>query len=167
SRSAWALASASSRALLSADCDGAATAGLGDGAIELKSSVSPPPAAGFGAGLGGVAAGLGGGGGALKELKSRAPPPPPDAGFAAGLAAGFGGGLGAAVAAPAETSRTKPSLSSFVISDSNAASKGLPTFCATSASVARPSMAESTARSARWRRLVFPAASCTPLPDFE
>jgi len=103
---------------------------------------------GGGSGGGGGAGGGGGGGGG------------------GGNAGGSGGG-GAAAAAPELTSRMKPSLSSFVIRVWNAASKVLPTFCATSASVARPSMAESTARSGRWRRLVFPAASCTPFPDFE
>ena len=61
----------------------------------------------------------------------------------------------------------KPSLSIWVTSFWKSASKDLPTFCATSASVARPSMAESTARSGRFSRLVLPEASWTPLPDFE
>ena len=92
-------------------------------------------------------------------------------GLGAGLAA-LGAALGAAAAgaavdAPGETSRMKPSLSSLVMRPWKPASKGLPTLCATSASVARPSIAESTARSGRARRLVLPAASWTPLPDFE
>src|SRR6185503_11193075 len=85
-------------------------------------------------------------------------------GFAAATA---GRDCDAAEEAAAATSRTKPSLSSCAMSFSNSASKLLPTFCATSPSVARPSMAESTARSARLRRLVLPEASWTPLPDFE
>src|SRR6478736_2434069 len=70
-------------------------------------------------------------------------------------------------AAPEDTSRTKPFLSSCEIRFWNAGSNALPTFCATSASVARPSIAASTTRSPRCSRLVLPDASCTPLPDFE
>ena len=80
--------------------------------------------------------------------------------------AGFAAGA-AAPTVPAETSRMNPSLSSFVTSCWKPWSQALPTFAATSCSVARPSIAERTARSGLERRLVFPAASWTPLPDFE
>ena len=66
-----------------------------------------------------------------------------------------------------DTSRMKPSLSSLLMSDLNSLSNCLPTFVATSPSVARPSIAESTARSGRDSWLVLPDASCTPLPDLE
>ncbi|MNC90821.1 hypothetical protein D3C83_69700 [compost metagenome] len=88
------------------------------------------------------------------------------AGAALAAAPAFAGAA-AEAAVPAETSRMKPSLSSLWMTCWNAESKALPTFCATSARVARPSIAARTARSGRARRLVFPAASCTPLPDFE
>ena len=61
----------------------------------------------------------------------------------------------------------KPSLSSLLIRPLKSLSNCLPTLPATSARVARPSIAESTARSPRESELVFPDASCTPLPDFE
>jgi hypothetical protein len=123
---------------------------------------------GGGAGLGGAC-----GGGCVLPLprgicsaavKSRSEAGSREAGFAAGLGAAP---AFAAPAVPADTSRMKPPLSSCWTSFSNSPSKLLPTFCATSASVARPSIAESTARSGRERWLVLPAASCTPLPDFE
>jgi len=60
-----------------------------------------------------------------------------------------------------------PSLSSWMISRWKSASYSLPLFCATSASVALPSIAASTTRCSRFRRLVLPEASWTPFPDFE
>jgi hypothetical protein len=108
------------------------------------------------------------------KSRSSAPPEEVDDAFAAGaLALGFTACMAgrdcdaALLEAPAATSRTNPSLSSCAMSFSNSPSKLLPTFCATSPSVARPSMADSTARSARLRRLVLPEASWTPLPDLE
>src|SRR5204862_7836199 len=135
----------------------------------------------FGGG-GGGAAGFGGGGAGREgagaaalgapppsELKSRSPNPP-SSDLAAGLAAALPAGAfaaGAAAAVPGDASRMKPSLSSLVISVWKVESKFLPTFFATSPRFARPSIAESTARSPRSRKLVLPEASWTPLPDFE
>jgi hypothetical protein len=124
---------------------------------------------GAAAGASGRAAGLIAG---MMVVKSRSSAPEEEDALAAGA---FAPGFTAATAARdceldaarAATSRTKPSLSSCAMSFSNSASKLLPTFCATSPSVARPSIAESTARSARLSRLVLPEASWTPLPDFE
>jgi hypothetical protein len=106
------------------------------------------------------------------ELKSRSDAGSTGAGLAAGFAAAGAGfaaaaAAGLALAMPGDTSRMKPSLSSWVMSCWKPGSKGLPTFSATSASVARPSIAASTARSGRLSRLVLPAASWTPFPDFE